>query len=236
MVVNRSSHSRNPYATNYGCSVNKKSVGGRRSGTRKIRAIAVIITKHGQCNQTRSRGCQIGNLVPVHCGEFITTLIRQRYMSPTPSCSVANQHNLVQVNITRQPAFRREQSTKMIMMVTLNCRSVANKRLSIADFIISRDVDIMALTETWLGHDNDQQILRDLVPLGYNILQVSRSSGRRGGGVGLLFKSNLKVKRVKTHSFDQFEHMHCTMVFKDTCGLVRCLPPSSFTCEWSEDI
>ena len=118
VVVNRSSHSRNPYATNYGCSVNKKSVGGRRSGTRKIRAIAVIITKHGQCNQTRSRGCQIGNLVPVHCGEFITTLIRQRYMSPTPSCSVANQHNLVQVNITRQPAFRREQSTNMIMMLS----------------------------------------------------------------------------------------------------------------------
>ena len=32
----------------------------------------------------------------------------------------------------------------------------------------------------------------------------------------MLFKSNLKVKSVKTHSFDQFEHMHCTMVFKDT--------------------
>ena len=35
--------------------------------------------------------------------------------------------------------------------------------------------------------------------------------------VALLFKSNLKVKSVKTHSFDQFEQMHCTMVFKDTC-------------------
>ena len=49
-----------------------------RSGTCKIRTIAVIITKHGYCNQTRSRDCQIGNLVPVYCGEFITTLIRQR--------------------------------------------------------------------------------------------------------------------------------------------------------------
>jgi len=105
----------------------------------------------------------------------------------------------------------------MIKMVTLNCRSVADKRLSIADFIISRDVDIMALTETCLGHDNDKQILHDLVPLGYNILQVSRSSGRRGGCVALFFKSNLRVKSVKTNSFDQFEHMHCTVVFKDTC-------------------
>ena len=86
----------------------------------------------------------------------------------------------------------------MIMMVTLNCRSVANKRLSVADFIISRDVDTMPLTETWLGHDNDKQILHDLVPLGYKILQVSRSSGRRGGGVALLFKINLKLKSVKT--------------------------------------
>ena len=141
-------------------------------------------------------------------------------MSPTPAFSVrkppvANQRNLVQVNITRQSAFRREQSTKMIMMVALNCHTVANKRLSIADLIISRDVDIMALTETWLGYDNDKQILHDLVQLGYKILQVSRSSGCRGGGVALLFKSNLKLKSVKTHSFDQFEHTHCTMVFKD---------------------
>jgi len=80
-------------------------------------------------------------------------------MSPTTAFSVrklpvANPRNLVQVNITRQPAFRSEQSTKMIMMFTLNCRSVANKRLSIADFMISRDVDIMALTETCLGHEN----------------------------------------------------------------------------------
>ena len=123
-------------------------------------------------------------------------------MSPTPSClvrkpPVGNQRNLVQVNITRQLAFRREQSAKMIMMVILNCRSVANKRLSIADFIITRDVDITALTETWLSHDNDKQILHDLLPLGYSILQVSRSSGRRGGGTALLFKSNLKVKSEK---------------------------------------
>ena len=88
----------------------------------------------------------------------------------------------------------------------------------------------MALTETWLGHENDKQILHDLVPLGYKILHVSRSSGRRGGGVALLFKSNLKLKSVKTHSFDQFEHMHCSMVFNDTCVdlfVVYRPPPSS---------
>jgi len=105
----------------------------------------------------------------------------------------------------------------MIMMVTLNCRSVANKRLSVADFIISRDVDTMPLTETWLGHDNDKQILHDLVPLGYKILQVSRSSGCRGGGVALLFKSNLKLKSVKTHSFDQFGTYALYNGLKDTC-------------------
>ena len=45
----------------------------------------------------------------------------------------------------------------------------------------------------------------------------------------MLFKSNLKVKSLETHSFDQFEHMYCTMVLKDTCvGLfvVYCPPPS----------
>jgi len=96
----------------FGINAHSPTRRGRRSGTRKIRAIALIITKHGQCNQTPSRGCQIGNLVPVYCCEFITTLIRQRYMSPTPACSVrkppvANQRNLVQINITRQPAFEK---------------------------------------------------------------------------------------------------------------------------------
>ena len=76
------------YLRHLGINAHSPTRRGRRSGTRKIRAIAVIITQHGQCNQTRSRGCQIGNLVPVYCGEFITTLIRQRYMSPTPACSV----------------------------------------------------------------------------------------------------------------------------------------------------
>ena len=82
------------------------------------------------------------------------------------------------------------------------------------------------------------------MPLGYNILEVSWSSGRRGGGFALLFESNLKVKSVKTHSFDQFAHMHCTVVFKDTCVdlfVVYCPPPSranglktsDFFDEWS---
>ena len=91
-------------------------------GRRQVRTcVSALCYRHRQ-KADLEKFSQIGNLVPVYCGEFITRLIRQRYMSPTPAFSVrkllvANQHNLVQVNITRQPAFRSEQSTKMIMMV-----------------------------------------------------------------------------------------------------------------------
>jgi len=47
---------------NFGINARSRTRRGRRSGTHEIRAIAVIITKQEQCNQTRSRGCQIGNL------------------------------------------------------------------------------------------------------------------------------------------------------------------------------
>ena len=75
-----------------------------------------------------------------------------------------------------------------------NARSVRNKAVSIADFVMSQDIDILALTETWLGRDTDKTVLRELVPTGYNILHVPRTDGRRGGGVAFLYISGLSPK------------------------------------------
>ena len=47
------------------------------------------------------------------------------------------------------------------------------KTLSIVDLMTSRDIDILAMTETWLGTLEDAQVFSELVPPGYHILHVA---------------------------------------------------------------
>ena len=47
-----------------------------------------------------------------------------------------------------------------------------NKALSICDHIISNNIDIMALSQTWLGTDVDNIVLGDLIPDGYYFYHV----------------------------------------------------------------
>ena len=51
----------------------------------------------------------------------------------------------------------------------LNARSVKNKRLLIKDWVVDNNIDILALTETWLQPNNkDDHIIGDLTPTGYS--------------------------------------------------------------------
>jgi len=93
-------------------------------------------------------------------------------------------------------------TAKLLTLFSLNCRSVKNKALSIADLVTSRNIDILAFTETWLGIFIDAQVMFELVPTGYDILHVARPD-KRGGGVAVLFR----VQSTKDGIYMQFEHM-----------------------------
>ena len=82
-----------------------------------------------------------------------------------------------------------------LILYSLNCRCVKNKALSMGDLVTTHDVDILALTETWLGTVIDSHVLSELVPPGYDMLHVS-CTNRRGRGVALLFKEGMSVKRM----------------------------------------
>ena len=91
----------------------------------------------------------------------------------------------------------------------LNARSLKNKALSVADFVNSRDIDVLALSETWLGTDNDNQVISELMPSGYTIQHISRPSEKRGGGVAVLYKCGLIIKTLdstRNGIFTHFEH------------------------------
>ena len=80
------------------------------------------------------------------------------------------------------------------------------------DYIVSQHLDILALTETWLGSAIDDGVLRDLIPVGYNIYHKNRNN-RRGGGIALLFKEGIDITDLTNSDgqLNQFEHMEFSL-------------------------
>ena len=89
----------------------------------------------------------------------------------------------------------------------MNCRSVNNKASLISDTIIEKDWDCVALTETWLSSDdeNNRVVISSLVPEGYNIVHIPRAT--RGGGVGFVYKKHFKIRVENNMTFSSFECM-----------------------------
>ena len=54
-------------------------------------------------------------------------------------------------------------------------------------------MDLIAITETWLNiGEKDNKIIKDLTPADYKFVHLPRK-GRRGGGVGFVYRSSFKV-------------------------------------------
>ena len=54
-----------------------------------------------------------------------------------------------------------------------------------------------------------------MVPAGYEFNHIPRKSGRRGGGIGLLYRSGLTVtvsKSETTEMYTHFENMDCSII------------------------
>ena len=72
------------------------------------------------------------------------------------------------------------------------------------DHITEHDLDLLLVTETWLTKTNEERVKAELLPDGYKMVHHMRPA-RRGGGVGLIYKSNLSVKAVNTQQPESFE-------------------------------
>ena len=98
---------------------------------------------------------------------------------------------------------------------SVSCRSVTNRTNEIADYVIDKDVDNLGLMETWL-HDGDcdQKTLGGLNPNGYKLRHLPKS-GKRGVGVGILYKKSLNMKFIN-HKASSFECMEAGFTSCDT--------------------
>ena len=89
-----------------------------------------------------------------------------------------------------------------------NCRSVCNKASDLCDTIDDNNVDLLALSETWLKGDiRDKPVIAELIPDGYSMHQASRLS--RGGGVALVYKESIGMTVVRTSEWASFEVIEC---------------------------
>lgn len=109
-------------------------------------------------------------------------------------------------------------TSKSMRFSLLNPRSVRNKTLSLRDVTVDRNIDVFAVTETWLAKKTDEFIIRDLCPTGYEFYNVPRVS-RVGGGIGVMYKT---VVRLEKHSgivtnFKSFEVTDVLLKHSSSC-------------------
>ena len=100
-----------------------------------------------------------------------------------------NLNNLISVTTTdSSPKI----DCRCVQFCVVNVRSIKNKAMEVKDLVVDQDIDILALTETWLRPGNiDDVEIRTLCPTGCRFLHVPRGHSQ-GGGVGLLFKDTLQ--------------------------------------------
>ena len=81
----------------------------------------------------------------------------------------------------------------------------------------------MAVTETWLKHDETKSTIADISPPGYSFFHELRADQRTGGGVGILVSKQLKTDIHPLPSFKTFEAISARIGNSSFSGFVVCL-------------
>ena len=113
--------------------------------------------------------------------------------------SSVHHQNFIQRNTHRMSQFT-------ATFCLLNAQSVRNKVKIINDHIIEHDINICALTETWLT-EHGNGIVSDLHLEGSEFLHIDHNE-RTGGGVAVLCKSSTHPVMSTASKFSSYECMH----------------------------
>ncbi|CAG2223690.1 unnamed protein product [Mytilus edulis] len=236
-----------PQYSTYTVKSSRKTRRGTKAGRNCFRPIRTIVTSN---QSVFNKGGKINsNLIYLtpsseeNCankfvGSPITTLV-------TPRICVKPKLNQTSSNLRKIPRTIYSNSINKLSLISLNVRSVKNKSTSICDFMQSNNADLFALTETWLGSAIDKSVISEITPDGYQIFHIPREN-KLGGGVALIHRSNIDVKRSKpVQTYSHFEMLECNVVVLKNCFrlcVIYSPPPSrtnklknsTFFEEWSE--
>ena len=151
-------------------------------------------------------------------------------------------NNLIKVPMCKNTSVHNTGEVGCLKFSTLNARSIRDKTLIIKDFVVDYDVDIAAITETWLRY-NDDLIIRELRPTGYKLVHNPRISDT-GAGVGFLYKENIGIEHVTYHgefrsfgcldvTFVSLNHIRSLVIYRPPCSTVNGLSVNLFLDEFS---
>ena len=124
-----------------------------------------------------------------------------RHLENVTNCSTTRNSPLVSPFVIPLQQKTNIPSTNRITLATVNAQSIYSKKEDFQEYLLSNDVDICLVMETWLKYldthtDNE-------VPLpNYNIISQTRSAGRTGGRLALVYKDNPKIKITKHQQHD----------------------------------
>ena len=149
------------------------------------------------------RGCQAGRNKRRPIQVCITNQINESYQVnafPTPTRS----KNLINIKLCKGATSKNVILKSRI--ATWNSQSMMNKSADVCDFIINRNLDILAITEAWLkGDERDHPALADITTTlpDFVIHQLPRI-GKSGGGICVIMRKGYDIKSVP-HKFNTFE-------------------------------
>jgi hypothetical protein len=87
---------------------------------------------------------------------------------------------------------------------TINARSMRDKAPALHDLVLSKSLDVLAITETWLTSKETSASLADMTPPGFSFHQIPRA-GRAGGGVGIFVSDSLSFTPISIPVQSSFE-------------------------------
>ena len=164
--------------------------------------IQTVVNQFGRY-KSGSRTVRPRVLVPIHTGLAmpIETVIGHRPQPVHSDRSDVNKHRIL-------TSFHRNSDPipKLRLQCSLwNARSVRDKCGAVISSILENQTDVFVITETWLRDQNDPTIgdLKSSL-FGYDIIHCPRSQ-RKGGGVAVIARKNLRSKQIRTVSFNSFE-------------------------------
>ena len=96
-----------------------------------------------------------------------------------------------------QSSTRTNEKDQYMHLAHVNAPSVCNKILQTQEYILRSQIDICAITETWIK-SSDEYTSKDLTPSGYLCCAVPCPNDRIGGGIALQYHSSLEVKQMTT--------------------------------------
>ena len=86
----------------------------------------------------------------------------------------------------------------------LNARSLCNKTSAFGDFVSSNDLDMVAVTETWLRLSDTLGLIDEITPAGFQLHHVPRRNKK--GGVAVFVRNDIDSVLCQNDQRDTFEH------------------------------